>query len=175
LIDRQTALVLAAYRLVAERGFEGLRTRDIAGSVGVNIATLHYYFPTKESLIRAVVGHAMSRFRTTLQAHGDPAGRLQAHLGGLRTLARKEPELFAVMGELSLRARRDRTIAKIVAETEAVWHRSLRALLRAAGKDPDAAPLIVAALKGAFMVPADARDTRAFDAVMREIEALVAR
>src|SRR5207245_5045007 len=65
---RRDELVLAAYRLLAERGFEGLRTRDIAGAVGLNIATLHYYFPTKEALVRGVVHHALGRFRTTLIA-----------------------------------------------------------------------------------------------------------
>jgi len=59
---RREALVLAAYRRLAEAGFEGLTTRDVADEVGVNIATLHYYFPSKEALIRGVVGHAMGRF-----------------------------------------------------------------------------------------------------------------
>jgi AcrR family transcriptional regulator len=55
--------VLAAFSQIAEHGFEGLRTRDVAAEVGVNIATLHYYFPTKESLIRGVLEHAMGRRR----------------------------------------------------------------------------------------------------------------
>src|ERR1700737_998675 len=52
--DRLKALVQAAFNQIAERGFEGLRTREVAAGVGLNIATLHYYFPTKESLIRGV-------------------------------------------------------------------------------------------------------------------------
>ena len=63
---RRQELVRAAFQLIAKNGFEGLRTRDVADLVGVNIATLHYYFPTKESLIRGVLEHAMGRFRTTL-------------------------------------------------------------------------------------------------------------
>ena len=54
--DRRRALVAAAYTRIANEGFEGLRTRDVAADVGVNIATLHYYFPTKEALIRGVIG-----------------------------------------------------------------------------------------------------------------------
>ena len=50
--SRRHDLVQAAFRGIAERGFEGLRTRDVAADAGVNIATLHYYFPTKEALIR---------------------------------------------------------------------------------------------------------------------------
>src|SRR5947208_9570069 len=41
------------------------RTRDVAAKVGVNIATLHYYFPTKEKLIRGVVGYARSEEHTS--------------------------------------------------------------------------------------------------------------
>ena len=37
---RRQELVLAAYREIAQRGFEGLRTREVAAEVGVNIATL---------------------------------------------------------------------------------------------------------------------------------------
>ena len=80
-MERQEALVQAAYDLLAERGFEGLRTRDVAAKVGVNIATLHYYYPTKEKLIRGVVAYAMERFRTTLQPAGSP-GERQWHLSG---------------------------------------------------------------------------------------------
>src|SRR2546428_10346962 len=78
-MERQEELVAAAYGLVATRGFEGLRTRDVAGAVGLNVATLHYYYPTKEALIRGVVGHAMGRFRSTLSPAGSPREQLPGH------------------------------------------------------------------------------------------------
>src|SRR5438552_19196187 len=102
--DRRHALVAAAFGQIAERGFEGLRTRDVAAEAGVNIATLHYYFPTKEALIRGVVGHAMARFRTTFATGARPGEQLAAQLRGVRRLAIQEPELFVVMGELALRS-----------------------------------------------------------------------
>ena len=178
-MERQEELVAAAYGLVATRGFEGLRTRDVAGAVGLNVATLHYYYPTKEALIRGVVGHAMGRFRSTLSPAGSPGEQLRAHLGGLRRLARDEPELFAVMGELALRARRDRAIAAIVRETDEVWHATLAGLLRRAQKEgaiapvlkpDDAAGVIVAMLKGIFILPADARDARRLDRTLDQLE-----
>src|SRR3979411_665872 len=88
--DRQQALVRAAFNQIAERGFEGLRTREVAAGVGLNIATLHYYFPTKEALIRGVVAHAMDRFRSTLAPHGSPAGPLRNHVPGVRQRLRHE-------------------------------------------------------------------------------------
>src|SRR4029078_13664414 len=98
-MERQEALVQAAYDLLAERGFEGLRRRDIAAKVGVNIATLHYYFPTKEKLIRGVVAYAMGRFRTTLQPAGSPGEQVRAHFAGICPLRRAEAKLFVGLGQ----------------------------------------------------------------------------
>src|SRR5438128_3979362 len=162
-MERQEALVQAAYRLLAERGFEGLRTREIAARVGVNVATLHYYFPAKEALIQGVLAHAMGRFRSTLSTDGSTAARVRGHFAGLRRLARDEPELFAVMGELALRARRDPAIAAIVQRTDDVWHATLAGLLRRAQqegaiapvlKPDDAAGVLGALLEGILILPA---------------------
>src|ERR671925_1672568 len=105
--DRREALVQAAFNRIAERGFEGLRTRDVAAEVGVNIATLHYYFPTKEALIRGVVELSMQRFRSTLTPHGAASTQLRNHLRAVRRLLRDEPKLGIVMAELALRSTRD--------------------------------------------------------------------
>ncbi|MBO0702765.1 MAG: TetR/AcrR family transcriptional regulator, partial [Candidatus Dormibacteraeota bacterium] len=129
---RRQALVQAAYRQIAARGFEGLRTREVAQEVGVNVATLHYYFPTKESLIRGVVEHAMSRFQTTLSPHGRPGDELRAHLLAVAALLRQEPELSQVMAELALRSTRDAAIDAILGATKETWQHAVRVLLRRA-------------------------------------------
>src|SRR6266576_1429656 len=137
---REQALVQAAFNQIAERGFEGLRTREVAAEVGMNIATLHYYFPTKEALIRGVVAHAMQRFRSTLAPHGSPADQLRNHLRAVRKLLREEPQVSAVMGELALRSARDPSLAQIMRETYDAWHRTLRGLLKRAARDGQLAP-----------------------------------
>lgn len=131
---RRGELVEAAFHQIAERGFEGLRTRDIAARAGVNIATIHYYFPTKESLIGGVLEHAMARFRTTLEPKGSPADQLRNHLRAVRNLLIEEPEVGIVMGELDLRSARDESIAAILRETNDTWHKAVRGLLRRAVK-----------------------------------------
>lgn len=138
--DRRQALVEAAFNEIGERGFEGLRTREVAAEVGVNIATLHYYFPTKEALIRGVVELSMQRFRSTLTPHGSPADQLRNHLRAVRRLLRDEPRLGAVMAELALRSARDPVLAGIMQETSGAWHRTVRALLRHAVRDGKLAP-----------------------------------
>ena len=177
---RKEALVAAAYQILATRGFEGLRTREVAATVGVNIATLHYYFPHKEDLIRGVVAHAMERFRGTLSGAGSAEEQLRAHFRGLRRLSRDEPELFTVMAELAIRGVRDASLRKIGGGTDDAWRAMLRTLLRrardegavAAGLDPDGmAAVIVATLKGTFMLPASEPEN--VERTFRQLEALV--
>src|SRR6187455_3152958 len=87
---RRRALILAAYSRIATDGFEGLRTRDVAADVGVNIGTLHYYFPSKEALIRAAMRHTTATFAATLSHNGSPADQLRQHLEGLRHLLKTD-------------------------------------------------------------------------------------
>jgi len=179
--DRRRALVLAAFGQIAERGFEGLRTREVAAEAGVNIATLHYYFPTKEALIRGVVAHAMERFRSTLAPHGSPRDQVANHLRAVRILLRKEPEIAGVMGELALRSARDASLAPILREMNDAWHRTLRRLLRRAARDgdlveeldsDDAAALIMSTLSSMMLPPMSA--ARA-DQALRELERWLSR
>ena len=170
---RRAELVRAAYRRVAAGGFEGLRTRDVAAEVGVNVATLHYYFPTKEALIRAVVAYAMSRFASTLSGEGPPRDQLRSHLRGLRRLLHEEPALPAVMSELAMRANRDPAIADILHTGDSAWHRWLARLL---GDDPNAdgkASVIMSTMRGLFVMPAIAGDSDHVDPALKALEALL--
>src|SRR5258706_12308284 len=109
--ERRRSLVLAAYQLIAEKGFEQLRTRDIAARAGVNIATLHYYFARKEDLIPEVVDHLLGMFSTP----SAPLFKMdattpfdQVRASFLRTHDRfqAQPEMFIVLSELVLRSLR---------------------------------------------------------------------
>lgn len=172
--------MLAAFNQIAQRGFEGLRTREVADEVGVNIATLHYYFPTKEALIRGVLAEAMRRFRSTLQPHGSPAVQLRNHLRAVHTLLDDDPQLGLVMGELALRSARDRSMAAIMRQMNDGWHRTLRGLLRraaAAGHlDPElnsdgVTALIVAALTSMTLPTVSSADRK--NQAFRQLERML--
>ncbi len=131
--DRRQTLMLTAFHSIAEKGFEGLRVRDVAAQVGINGATLHHYFPTKEDLIQAVVEYTIKRLRTTIEeagSNGTPAERLHQHLMRLYQLMQEEPALFAVLTEMSLRAQRTSAIQFLV-QQRAAWHDMLMEILQA--------------------------------------------
>ena len=180
--DRRLALVAAAYRRIATDGFEGLRTRDIASDVGVNIATLHYYFPTKEALIRSVIGYAMQRFVATMPGGGSPLDQLRGHLRALARLLKEDQQLWAVMGELVLRAPRDTDLGHIFRETDGYWHRTLRDLIsrciEQGAIDPavnpdDMAALMIAAIKGLSLPTAAGFQPELTDQVFRQFARLL--
>jgi AcrR family transcriptional regulator len=140
-------------------------------------ATLDYYFPTKEALIRGVVAHAMDRFRSTLAPHGSPADQLRNHLRAVRKLLRAEPEVGAVMGDLPLRSARDPAMARIMGEAFQAWQRTLRGLLQRAARDgqltrdvdyDDVAALIMATLTS-MTLPSTASADRT-DRAFRQLE-----
>ncbi len=58
----------AAHRVLGQVGYERITTRRIAEEAGVNIATLHYYFGTKELLLSETVRYALSRNQMQLRA-----------------------------------------------------------------------------------------------------------
>jgi AcrR family transcriptional regulator len=101
--ERRRSLVLAAYDLIAEKGFEDLRTRDVAARAGVNIATLHYYFASKEDLIDGVVDYLLDLFSS--EASRDLGLDFSTPLGHLRAMflntvyrMRTMPNMFVVLG-----------------------------------------------------------------------------
>lgn len=61
-LDWKAPVIAATVDHIARFGFEGLRLRDVAATVGINQATLTHHFANKEVLVAAVVEHFIGRF-----------------------------------------------------------------------------------------------------------------
>jgi AcrR family transcriptional regulator len=159
-VDRRQALIDAAFSAIAERGFEGFRLRPIAAAAGIDHSTLHHYFPTKEDLIASVLDHVTSQFEGTMHTDLEPAARLRHHLGAIATAVAERPELFIVLDELDLRARRDASTAADIRHDEQGWRAALAALFEEGNEhqawsiDVSASvELVIATLKGIRLRP----------------------
>lgn len=131
--QRRQELVEAAYLVLAEKGFEGLRTREVAKRVGINIATLHYYFPSKEILISGVVEHLLQILRqpeVPIPASATALERLRSEFADISVRVTKSPEQLKVLTELAVRAWRDSSIARILSYLDAAWQAHLESIFR---------------------------------------------
>jgi AcrR family transcriptional regulator len=87
-------LVVAAERLFAQHGIDGVSLRQVAGEAGSgNNSAVHYHFGSKAGLIAAIFRHRLPRIldeRRLLLARVDPddlRDRLEAHLLPVLTMA----------------------------------------------------------------------------------------
>src|SRR5260221_10542589 len=122
---RSKQLIEIAYRLIAQKGLEGLRTRDVAEVAGIDTGTLHYHFPSKEALVQAVVEHLVEDFRANrVGTSARPANALEElrdEIFDVVSRVRESPEQLVVMLDLTVRASRDRAVAEILGRTEQDW------------------------------------------------------
>jgi len=153
--DRRAAIALATRDLIVEKGFEGLRTRDIAERVGINIATLHYHVPSKAALIELVTQSMREEFIAQYLSHAcsakTPLLRLRQELADFADTLIGNPKLFLVMSELVEKARRDPGLMAAISPMQNKWRQMLTDILhdgRADGTfradlDPEAAALTI--------------------------------
>ncbi len=185
--NRRRELVQIAYRHIAERGFEGLRIHDVAQEAGINNATLHYYFPTKEALIQGVVDHLIEEFSDQRESSsfsklGNPMDELRLEFDDTLRRIRERPDQIVVFTELLIRSLRDPVIASIFGQLDAGWREYLEAVISQGIREglfrPDldlkvAATVIMALFKGYNYQMLDRTNLEIADQVLAQIEMLV--
>ncbi len=172
---RRKELVGITYSLIATRGLEGLRTRDVAEAAAIDTGTLHYHFPSKELLIQAVVERLNEEFRANRSGRDDPpsnaSDELRNEVFDVVSRVQESPQQLVVMLDFVVRASRDSAVAEILGRTQKEWNDSLaglfsrgieQGLFRSDVHPETGASLLRAQLIGLAMVslmaPAQARD-----------------
>ena len=152
--DRRSAIAQAARAIIVEKGLEGLRTRDIAARVGINIATLHYHVPSKEALVALVAESLRRDFRAQALRHPRQGKsgleQLRLEFDDFRETVVDMPDLIIILTELVERARRDKAVAEIMLPMRDFWRSQFADIFRLGMSDgsfrpdldPEAAALI---------------------------------
>ena|SRR5712692_6986817 len=108
--DRRAQIVAAAGRVIAREGAAAVTTRKIAGEAGINLATLHFLFGSKDALLVAVLdqvtGLMIAALGTPMRARQGRRTALAQTATALWALADREPWLPLVRCELLLYLRR---------------------------------------------------------------------
>jgi transcriptional regulator BetI-like protein len=89
-----------------------------------------------------------------MPAKGSAVDQLRGHLHSLIQLLKTDQELWAVMGELVLRAPRDAELAQIFRQTDGFWHRTLRELIEQAIHEGAITPALDAEGMASLMIVA---------------------
>jgi AcrR family transcriptional regulator len=113
-VDRRTALVHAAVRVVAKDGVSAATTRAIVAEAGMSLASFHYAFTSRDELmvelINAVVDGEESAFTPALASVGAPRTMRDAVRAGLLDYfdaVRADPDREKAMFELTQWALRE--------------------------------------------------------------------
>jgi AcrR family transcriptional regulator len=141
-IDRKEQIVSAAIDRLYSVGFEGFRMGDVAKDVGINNATLIHHLGSKEALINAVVERFTRRFEAVADAtntEGTPHEKLARHMASSVDLMKTTPEMFVVLNEIMVRARRDPEISRLVSVPIRSWRHHIVSLILSKGDEGDAA------------------------------------
>ena len=91
---KEKSLFEAARSVFAEQGFKGATTAEIARRAGVPKANLHYYFPTKEALYRAVTEEILTAWleaASSFDEKDNPEEAITAYIGAKMDMARADP------------------------------------------------------------------------------------
>ncbi|TDV56321.1 TetR/AcrR family transcriptional regulator [Actinophytocola oryzae] len=182
--QRRAQIIEAAEHAIATTGFEGLRVRDVADQVGINIATLHYHFPTKEALVAAVVQRIVSTLdRVPLSDPvQDPRQMLVDHVEHILGRFGADRNLFVVLNETYARADRDAELRAVLLANDHAWAEYLRTIF-AAGRDagqfrtdldPDGATVLVIGFLKSLLTQLDLTAERrrlAADEIIRAVTA----
>lgn len=61
---RRDDIMKTAYDLMGTKGLESVHARTVASELGINHATVHYYFPTRADLLVGVADFALAQFQS---------------------------------------------------------------------------------------------------------------
>lgn len=79
-IDKRAAILRAATKVFAERGYFSSKVADIAAEAGIADGTVYLYFKSKDEILHSIFDRAMADFiaegRRELAAIDDPAAKL---------------------------------------------------------------------------------------------------
>jgi AcrR family transcriptional regulator len=174
---RRSLILQSAFDNIAETGFEGLRTRAVAARTGINIATLHYYFPSKQELIEALARFIGAKFVTLHGPEPAPSGlpaldRLRQEFADGRYYVQQQPSMLLVIQEFALRSRRDPEVQAVFQQMQGHWRHGIEEMVRAGledgtfRQDVDAEEMR-ALLMAIFSGASAALDVREFDVLER--------
>ncbi len=151
-VDRIADILQAACRVVVRDGAHGLRMASVAQEAGVSKALLHYYFSTRQELLRAAFAFSSGLWDDAVGARlaqlTDGAARVELYL--FSSLDSTEPfdEHRALWNEVWSSLRVDSELRPLVRDAYRAWVQRLVALIDEGRRDGSIAAEVAAPTAG---------------------------
>lgn len=117
-------------RILREEGFKEATVRRIAAEAHVNIASVRYYFGSKEELIGLALDTMMGNFENIISFLDDPETpakeRLRRYMTAYFQLARQHPALFKSISRPSSAAASDTYFVYLTLLYDQCWTKFMR-------------------------------------------------
>ncbi|MCE9560270.1 MAG: TetR/AcrR family transcriptional regulator [Armatimonadetes bacterium] len=117
--DVRNSILPMACQILMNQGLEALHARSIATSLGVNHATIHYYFKTRQDLMTGIIHHLVSEhglnYDRKVVTVKDSAA-LREHLALFKNYFGPGEHFFSVWGALVCYSEQDPTVSDILAK-----------------------------------------------------------
>ena len=177
--DTATQLLDAAQSLVQERGYNAFSYKDLATSVGIRTASIHYHFPAKADLALALMERYGAGLDEALAELDAPQRSQRARIKGFIALYRATEESGAICLCGSLAADHETLPPEVQQAVQAYLERSrtwlvgtLNAGVRAgeftlSAKARDLAAGLLAALQGALILSRASGGAVSLDEIQR--------
>lgn len=126
---RRAQILDAAYNLVGANGMEALNARSVANEVGINHATVHYYFPTRKDLVLALADSMVERLardRSRFPTEGTEAERIEASLALVEFYATDDLKWLSCLIALTNETPSVPQLAPKLADTWNAWRNAVR-------------------------------------------------
>ena len=105
-IGMEAAILSAAEREFAERGFSGASILRIAERAGISRTNVHYYYQSKEELYRRVLTRIVEMWNDSfpeITPEDDPAQALEAYIRAKLAFSRSNPQASKIFASEVLR------------------------------------------------------------------------
>lgn len=97
---RREQILQAAYRCVARKSINGTRMKDIAREAGISQGIIHYYFQTKENLLKELLAWSLQEYLegalNEISQEEDPLKRLKALFTYQEQIVKERTDLVEV-------------------------------------------------------------------------------
>jgi len=177
-------ILSTAFSLIQSKGYNGFSYRDIADEIGIKTASIHYYFPKKCDLGRALMADYRSRFKDALlaidQDADDSTNKLRQFTAlFIQTLAQENRMCLCGMLATEISTLPVEIVEEVkgfIADTEKWLTRLLTrgcqaGWLQFAGNPEDQAKALFAALEGAMITARTLNDRRHLEKVAKQLHA----